>query len=48
MFVLTAEEKRVVCFVMLAILIGLAVKQYRRDHPANHASQPEMNESGRR
>jgi hypothetical protein len=35
MFVLTAEEKRVVCFVMLAILIGLGVKQYRRTHPAN-------------
>jgi len=27
MFVLTAEEKRVVCFIMLAILIGLGVKQ---------------------
>jgi hypothetical protein len=35
MFVLTAEEKRVVCFVMLAILIGLGVKEYRRTHPAN-------------
>jgi hypothetical protein len=40
MFVLTAEEKRVVCFVMLAILIGVGVKQYRRTHPANHAPQP--------
>jgi len=36
MFILTAEEKRVVCFVMLAILIGLGVKQYRRTHSANH------------
>jgi hypothetical protein len=35
MFVLTAEEKRVVCFVMLAILIGLGVKQYRRTHPVD-------------
>jgi hypothetical protein len=40
MFVLTAEEKRVVCFVMLAILTGLGVKQYRRSHPAHHSPQP--------
>ncbi len=40
MFVLTTEEKRVVCFIMLAILIGLAVKEYRREHPANNATQP--------
>lgn len=33
MFVLTREEKRVVCFVVLAILIGLGVKEYRRRHP---------------
>ena len=36
MFVLTKEEKRVICFVMLAILVGLAVKEYRR----NHRSRP--------
>jgi hypothetical protein len=36
MFVLTAEEKRVVCFVMLAILIGVAVKQYRHTRPVPH------------
>ncbi|OLD86848.1 MAG: hypothetical protein AUG81_10380 [Verrucomicrobia bacterium 13_1_20CM_4_54_11] len=35
MFVLTKEEKRVICFVMLAILVGLGVKEYRRGHPAN-------------
>lgn len=35
MFVLTDEEKRVICFVMLAILVGLAVKEYRRNHPEN-------------
>jgi CheY-like chemotaxis protein len=35
MFVLTDEEKRVICFVMLAILVGLTVKEYRRNHPAN-------------
>jgi len=27
MFVLTREEKRVICFVMLAILVGLGVKE---------------------
>jgi hypothetical protein len=48
MFVLTAEEKRVICFVMLAILIGLGVKQYRRAHPANPASQHVVKESVRR
>jgi len=35
MFVLTREEKRVICFVRLAILVGLGVKEYRRGHPAN-------------
>jgi hypothetical protein len=34
MFVLTKEEKRVICFVMLAILVGLGVKEYRRGHTA--------------
>jgi hypothetical protein len=31
--------------VMLAILVGLGVKQYRRDHPANHSTQPELTQS---
>src|SRR5438067_4628475 len=35
MVVLTNEEKRVICFVMLAILIGLGVKEYRSGHTAN-------------
>jgi hypothetical protein len=47
MFVLTKEEKRVVCFVLLALIIGLGVKQYRGMHPKQleaatnltHASQ---------
>jgi len=34
MFTLTKEEKRVVCFVLLAIMIGLGVKEYRRVHPS--------------
>ncbi|PYM02281.1 MAG: hypothetical protein DMF13_06375 [Verrucomicrobia bacterium] len=35
MVVLTKEEKRVICFVMLAILVGLGVKEYRSGHTAN-------------
>jgi hypothetical protein len=38
MFVLTKEEKRVICFVMLAILVGLGVKEYRRGHTADSSS----------
>jgi len=47
MFVLTAEEKRVVCFVMLAILIGLGVKEYRRTHPAIHPPNSVLKESAK-
>lgn len=32
-FVLTTEEKRVIAFVMLMILIGVGVKEYRKGHP---------------
>jgi hypothetical protein len=45
MFVLTKEEKRVICFVMLAILVGLAVKEYRRNHPVSTATQPGLKQS---
>jgi hypothetical protein len=38
MFVLTKEEKRVICFVMLAILVGLGVKEYWRGHTATSSS----------
>ena len=31
-FVLTPEEKRTVCFVLLAFLLGLATKHYRATH----------------
>jgi hypothetical protein len=40
MFVLTREEKRVICFVMLTILVGLGVKEYRRGHPTNSSGAP--------
>jgi hypothetical protein len=39
MFVLTKEEKRVICFVMLAILVGLGVKEYRRGRTANSSDK---------
>ena len=32
-FVLTLEEKKVICFVLLAFLLGLTAKQYRDKHP---------------
>ena len=31
-FVLTPEEKRTVCFVLLAFVLGLATKHYRATH----------------
>jgi hypothetical protein len=48
MFVLTKEERRVVCFVMLAILVGLGVKEYRRGHPASTTTQPGLKQSFRK
>ena len=48
MFVLTKEEKRVICFVMLAILVGLAVKEYRHNHPISSAAQPRLKQSLRK
>jgi len=32
-FVLTPEEKRIVCFVLIAFVLGLATKYYRMAHP---------------
>ena len=48
MFVLTKEEKRVICFVMLAILVGLAVKEYRRNHPVSTTTLPGLKQSLRK
>ena len=31
-FVLTPEEKRTICFVLIAFMLGLATKQYRATH----------------
>jgi len=33
-FVLTLEEKKIVCFLLLAFVLGLATKYYRDRHPA--------------
>jgi hypothetical protein len=33
-FVLTLEEKKTVCFVLIAFVLGLATKYYRDRHPA--------------
>ena len=32
-FVLTPEEKKTVCFVLIAFVLGLATKHYRDAHP---------------
>jgi hypothetical protein len=34
-FVLTPEEKRVVAFIALMILVGVSVKEYRKRHPVS-------------
>jgi len=31
-FVLTPEEKRTVCFVLVALLLGIGAKRYRESH----------------
>jgi hypothetical protein len=33
-FILTSEEKKTVCFVLIAFILGLATKYYRDRHPA--------------
>lgn len=33
-FVLTPEEKRTVCFVLIVFLLGLTTQYYRDSHPA--------------
>jgi hypothetical protein len=47
-FVLTPEEKRTVCFVLIAFVLGLATKSYRDAHsaptskPTTAAREPAM------
>jgi len=33
-FVLTAEEQRIICFVFVALVLGLATKHYRETRPS--------------
>ena len=47
MFVLTKEEKRVVCFVLLAIVVGLGVKEYRRVHSAPTAAPSSLKQKSK-
>jgi hypothetical protein len=35
--VLTAEETRTLCFVLIALVLGLATKQYRASHSTSPA-----------
>jgi hypothetical protein len=39
-FVLTPEEKKTVCFVLVAFVLGLATKCYRDAHPAPATKPP--------
>ena len=32
-FVLTPEEKRTICFVLVVLLLGIGAKRYRESHP---------------
>ena len=45
-FVLTPEEKRIICFVLVAFVLGLATKYYRDNHPAA-AAKPTIAARGR-
>jgi hypothetical protein len=38
-FVLTSEEKKTVCFVLITFVLGLATKHYRDAHPTS-SSKP--------
>lgn len=44
-FVLTPEEKRAICFVLITFVLGLATKHYRDRHP-RLLPQEEINARG--
>jgi hypothetical protein len=44
-FVLTPEEKRTLCFVLAAFVLGLATKNYRAAHPSPASVNTEMKSS---
>lgn len=44
-FVLTPEEKRTLCFVLAAFVLGLATKHYRTAHPLPASVNTEVKSS---
>jgi hypothetical protein len=44
-FVLTLEEKKTICFVLIAFALGLATKHYRDRHP-QAAPKPDLKVRG--
>lgn len=40
MFVLTKQEQRTIAFVVLILVLGLATKHYRAEHPPNDHARP--------
>jgi len=44
-FVLTPQERKTVCVILLALLLGFATKRYRDSHP-RALPQPEINVRG--
>ena len=42
MFVLTKQEQRTIAFIVLMLVLGLATKHYRAQHPPNEQAQPRL------
>ena len=40
MFVLTKQEQRTIAFIVLMVVLGLATKHYRAQHPPNGKGRP--------
>jgi len=47
-FVLTPEEKRVICFVIAALLLGFGTKCYRDTHPQPPAQMDKQQQHSRK
>jgi hypothetical protein len=47
-FVLTPEEKRVICFVIAALLLGVGTKCYRDTHPQPPAQMDKKQQHSRK
>jgi hypothetical protein len=46
-FVLTPEEKRIVCCVLIALVAGVMTKHYRETHPRPLPAKSKINARGR-